>query len=75
MIVDSWVLGDVALMFSMTRSNHLESLIAKDGSSYAISELKKESDITSKMLDIIQKDEKLKQANLKYRVMNHHYIN
>ena len=51
-------------------SNHLESLVAKNGSSYAISELKKEikkyklkeSDITSKMLDIIQKDKKLKEG-------------
>jgi transposase len=50
-------------------NNHLESLIAKDGCLYAIAELKKEvkkyrlkeSEINSKILEIINKDEKLKQ--------------
>ena len=51
-------------------SNHLESLKAKDGSSYAISDLKRtinnykkqQSDIISKVKDIIQSNEKLQQG-------------
>ena len=51
-------------------SNHLESIVAKDGLSYAIESLKdeidnyraKEKDILSQIADIINKDDKLKQG-------------